>query len=105
MSFFDVFFPEQAQAAHLRSIAEQSRHSRRRASRSAADIKSLESRIDELESDLGFVSLLLASVMGQLEERGSLSRDDLRELMREFDDADGKDDQRLDINVLRGLTK
>lgn len=104
MSFFDFFFPEQAQATHLRTLARKSHFDRRRASRQSTSLSALEKRVEELEGDLGTVSLLLGSLMAQLEENGHLDRSDLRELIEEFDAADGKVDGRLDINVLRDLT-
>ncbi len=109
MSFFDFFFPEQAQASHLRSIADRSRLEQRRsrstAASSASNTAALTKRVEDLESDLGFVSLLLGSVMAQLDERGHISRDDLKELIKEVDGADGVEDGRLDVGVLRGLSQ
>ena len=63
----------------------------------------MKKRVEELEADLGYVSLLLCSVMVQLDERGHLSRDELRELIKEVDGADGDDDGRLNVDVLREL--
>ena len=103
MSLYDFFFPEQAQASHLRKLAEGSRSSRRRARQERRTIGELEKRIDDLEQDLGFVSLLLASMMAKLDESGTLSRADLKAAMQELDSVDGVSDGRLDISVLRGM--
>ncbi len=105
MSFYDFFFPEQAQATHLRSIASRSRRERRRESSGASATRSLEKRVEELEGNLGFVSLLLGSLLAQLDEQGHISRAELREMIREIDGDDGEQDGRLDIGVLRGLTR
>lgn len=105
MSFFDFFFPEQAQASHLRSIANRSRLQSRRTRSNTSNSSSLNKRIGDLEADLGFVSLLLGSLMAQLDESGHISREGLRDLIKEVDGADGKEDGRLDIGVLRGLSQ
>jgi len=104
MSFYDFFFPEQAQATHLRSIARQSRRPRPRAKASTARTDELSERVSALEADLGFVSLLLATLMGQLDERGHVTRDDLKNALKELDELDGVKDGRLDVSALRGYS-
>ena len=103
MSLFDFFFPEQAQAAHLRSIASRQRIADRRSSRTKRSQAELESRIESLEGDLGYVTLLLGSLLGQLDEKGVLTRDELKSTIAELDELDGVADGKLDVNVLRGL--
>lgn len=110
MSFFDFFFPEQAQATHLRRIAERQRSAERRSDRAhrsrlqqADRSEALEKRIEELEGDLGFVALVLGAVMGHLDEKGTLDRDDLRKVISELDGLDGIKDGKLSIDVLRGM--
>ena len=103
MSLFDFFFPEQAQAAHLRSIASRQRLAARRSSRTNRSQAQLEARIDALEGDLGYVTLLLGSLLGQLDEKGVLTREELKTTIAALDELDGVADGRLDVNVLRGL--
>ena len=103
MSFFDFFFPEQAQASHLRKLTEQSQGRRRGAQRDNIAVSQLEKRISDLEHDLGFAALVLASVMAKLDEKGALSRDDVKAAMKDIDGLDGVADGRLDINVLKGM--
>lgn len=100
MSLFDFFFPEQAQASHLRSLASSARTRNRRNIRKTGD---LDRRIDDLEKDLGYVSLVLGALVQQLDAKGTLSRDDLRTVLAELDELDGVKDGRLDIDILRGM--
>ena len=103
MSLFDFFFPEQAQASHLRRLANQSSGRRKASQRNNAAVNQLEKRVSDLEDDLGFAALVLASVMAKLDEKGTLTRDDVRAAMKEVDEIDGVADGRLDINVLKGM--
>ena len=110
MSLFDFFFPEQAQATHLRTIANATRlEKRRRLNRRAAAASApptpppsaLEQRITALEADVGFASLVLAAVMARLDERGVVTKADVRTLVAELDSLDGVKDGRLDVSILR----
>jgi len=106
MSFFDFFFPEQAQASHLRNIAEsqqlqshqegqrQFREERERrwdASRS----QGLERRVEELENDLGQAGLIIEALMHLLQKKGTLTRDEVAKRAIEVDLADGVRDGKL----------
>ncbi len=103
MSFFDFFFPEQAQAANLRSIASRQRLQSRSSSTTKRSQAELEGRIASLEGDLGYVTLLLGSLLGQLDEKGVVTREELKSTIAELDALDGRADGKLDVNVLRGL--
>jgi hypothetical protein len=110
MSLFDFFFPEQAQASHLRSIANSARYQRRRSSRASAGgppspaVAALEQRVAALESDLGFTSLVLAAVMARLDARGHVTSAEVKQLITELDALDGVKDGRLDVGYLRDTT-
>ena len=93
------------QASHLRRLTEQQSRQNRGRRQQNTEIKELSARIDQLEDDLGFVSLVLASVMARLDEKGTLTRADVRAAMQELDEIDGVADGRLDINVLRGMQR
>ena len=100
MSLYNFFFPQQAAADHLQTLAQtQARTSRRDAHKSSIQSE----RIDELEQDLGYVALVLGSLLQKVDEKGVLSRDEVRETMTSLDAIDGVKDGRLDINILRGL--
>jgi hypothetical protein len=42
-------------------------------------------------------------LLQKVDEKGVLSRDEVRETMASLDEIDGVKDGRLDINILRGL--
>jgi hypothetical protein len=100
MSLYDFFFPEQAQATHLRTLANQSRRGSTR--KRPVDSKT-SSRLADLEKDVGFVALLLAAMLDRLDEKGVVTRSDLREAVAELDEIDGVRDGRLDVSTLRGM--
>jgi len=102
MSLFDFFFPEQAQASYLRDIAEQQTRSTIRQSQAAT---SIEARVRHLETDLGYVALILGSVIDKLDEKGVVTRQDLKDATAALDAVDGVRDGKLDINVLRNIMR
>jgi len=108
MSLFDFFFPEQAQAGHLRRLADQQHRSQRHAARSSRidqqqslRIVDLEDRVLELERDLGFVTLLLGSLLHSANNKGVVTRDEVCSVLQELDAHDGFEDGQLDIDILR----
>ncbi len=100
MSLYDFFFPEQAQASHLRSLANSERQRSRRGRSTSSALKK---RVEELEGDLGYLALVLGSLMQKIDEKGLIKRDEMRAVMAELDQIDGTTDGKLDINILRGL--
>jgi hypothetical protein len=115
MSFFDFFFPEQAQASHLRTIAEsqrlQSVHDSQRRFREERDRRwessrsqDLEKRVEELEQDLGQAGLVIEALLQLLEESGTLKRVDVAKRAIEVDMADGVRDGKISgpAEALRG---
>lgn len=102
MSLFDFFFPEQAQAAHLRRIADQNT-ARRRQRKRAPLPNPLEERIATLEEDVGYLALMLGALLEKADEKGVLSREEIKTTLKELDEVDGVADGKLDIAVLRGL--
>ena len=100
MSFFDFFFPEQAQASHLRSLAEQgqsqstSLHRQRlqlvqQQRQESSRTLGLEQRIAELERDLGQAGLAIEALLELLEQSGVVTRDALAIRTQEIDARDG----------------
>jgi hypothetical protein len=100
MSLFDFFFPEQAQATHLRSLAKGQRYKNRRAARRTG---ALNDRLESLENDVGYLALVLGALLQQVDEKGVLSRDDVRATVAELDEIDGVKDGKLDVDILRGM--
>lgn len=100
MDLFDFFFPEQAQATHLRAIAKRGslastdRHHRR-------DEKTDE--IQALKEDVNFLTLVLVALLRRFTETETASLADVQDLLEEIDGLDGVADGGLDPGVLRGL--
>ena len=98
MDLFDFFFPEQAQAAHLRKIAQQ------RAVR-PPDSREPEatSELHALKEDVRFLTLVVAALLRRFSETETASLADVKDLLDEIDALDGVADGGLDPGVLRGL--
>ncbi|HWB07221.1 MAG TPA: hypothetical protein VG796_29625 [Verrucomicrobiales bacterium] len=106
MSLFDFFFPEQAQASHLRKLAEQGQaqsmsiHRERLAQVQAARAedartRGLEQRVEQLERDLGQAGLAIEALLELLEQSGALTREAFAGRIQEIDSRDGVDDGRM----------
>ena len=99
MDFFDFFFPEQAQATHLRDIARSSKMSRRASTRDSGKLNEL----SELQEDVKFLTLVVAALVKRLTETETLNLVDLKDLIEEIDQLDGELDGNLEPGVLRGI--
>ncbi len=100
MSLFDFFFPDQAQAMHLRTIAENTQadalglrsihaaeeRDRRRALRLNSKT---DDRVAVLENELAQSALVIESLITLLEEKKLISRAELKARVAEIDTADG----------------
>jgi hypothetical protein len=106
MSFFDFIFPEQAQASHLRRLANQGQeesafqHRERLAAvqkhrLESSLTKSLEQRIERLERELGEAGLVVEALLELLEQGGVVSRSELAMRTAEIDSRDGIVDRRI----------
>lgn len=103
MDLFDFFFPEQAQAKHLRDIA---RNQRRAASMSASLSAKTVRQSDEvsaLREDVKFLTLVVATILKRLAETKTMNLNDVRDLLDEIDALDGVPDGGLDPGVFRSL--
>ena len=106
MSFFDFFFPEQAQASHLRAIAEQGQSQvtafhRQRYQQAQLQREELsrtrtqEQRIAQLEQDLSHAGLAIEALLELLEQSGVVTREALAVRTEEIDLRDGVVDGRI----------
>jgi hypothetical protein len=100
MSIYELMF-HGAHSFDMRKLSEQHKHSQRKAIRSRGRS---ERRVQRLEEDVGYLTLVLASVLAKLDETGTLNREDLKSTMDELDDFDGIKDGRLNVSILRGAT-
>ena len=105
MSLFDFFFPEQAQAAHLRALVDANRQQARRARSAAAAANRNQSdvakELETLRGDVGYLTLLLASLAHRLDQKGVVTRADLRAACEELDAFDSLKDGKLDVQVIK----
>lgn len=99
MSLFHFLFPEVAQAEHLDRLARatemanaQSRLSHVRLSHQK---NTAEKRIQELESEVAQLTLVLEALIEKLTEDAGLTRDDLAAKIAEIDLRDGVADGRI----------
>lgn len=92
MGFFEFFFPEQAQAEHLREIAQQGRIRPFNPSFSTARLE-----------DLGFLALVLLSLIESLVSKGVLAKEDLLTHLQRLDGFDGQQDCKVNMQILRSV--
>ena len=100
MGLYEFFFPHQAQAEQLGEIARTQQLLLRR---TAAQRPDLANRVSDLEHDLGYVTLVLGSILRKLDAKGVVTRDDVKQEISQLDGLDGVKDGRLDIMVLREM--
>jgi hypothetical protein len=98
VDLFDFFFPEQAQATHLRAIARKGSLTSQRIVRSDES-----SEIEALQEDVNFLTLVIAALLRRFAETETASLADVQDLLDEIDALDGVADGGLDPRVLRGL--
>ncbi|MBK1791623.1 hypothetical protein [Persicirhabdus sediminis] len=103
MSLLDFFFPDVAQATHLRRIADQSSlsstqqriASMQQQARSGVN----EQRIANLENELAEMCLMVESLIEVLEDKQVLSRSELAQKVHEVDARDGVIDGKITKQV------
>ena len=98
MDLFDFFFPDQAQAHHLRRIA-----SRREKPVSTPSQIQPSAEIQSLREDVNFLVLVIAAILKRSNETEDASLGDVQDIIDEIDALDGVADGGLDPKVLRGL--
>jgi hypothetical protein len=97
MGLYEFFYPHQAQAEALRSIAA----SMGRAARSDAATRR---KTTEMDEGVGTLALVLLGLIGTLIEKGVIRRDDLLAQLGKVDAIDGVADGKVDVGqVLRAL--
>lgn len=99
MALIDWFFPEQAEAMALRNIARTMRTSARTEAR---DRRRTAASLSDVEEDLGFLALVLLSLVGSLVKKGVVAEEELKAHLQRVDTLDGVEDGRLTPDVLRG---
>ena len=99
MSLFDFFFPDQAQAAHLRRLADSTSlaNTQARINRSSTvhTQSSSNKRIDELENEVGQLTIIVEALLESISDHGILTREDIARKVGEIDARDGVIDGRI----------
>ena len=103
MGLFDFLFPPNASSNHnsLKRIADQQKW---KSLKNDHVVARLEDRIDELENDFMTLTLSLASLLDTINEKGLITRDEVKEKMSQLDDLDGLKDGKLPVSLLRNWT-
>ncbi len=106
MSLFDFLFPEQAQAMHLRQLANNNgqqiammrsqQYTEQLRQKQAVRLNTkAEDRVKELEIELAQSVLVIESMISLLEEKNLLTREELKQRTSQIDAADGVIDGRI----------
>jgi hypothetical protein len=103
MDLYDFFFPEQAEAGHLRSISRSMARSGGASRAAQNNARRAVDEVAELRGDVRFLTLVLATILKRLAENETMSLVDLTDLINEADGLDGVADGGLDLGVLRGI--
>ena len=102
MNLSDFFYGGYAMA-RIRDVDELRRSQRRSERRRSSNVRTLNKRIEDLEDDLGYITLVLSSMLAMLDEKGTITHQEVQGLMANLDELDGVKDGRLNVDVLRGL--
>ena len=89
--------------AMMRDVEKQQRIQRRSERRRSRNARNHSKRIQDLEEDLGYVTLVLSSMLVTLDEKGTITHQEVQGLMAGLDELDGVKDGRLNVDVLRRL--
>lgn len=105
MGLYELFFPETSEAESLRAIAKSHERNSRLREREMLAARRQDYQVNEtlrdLENDVGTLALMLAAILKKLDENGQLTRDELKETLKDLDLLDGVRDGKIDVNQLR----
>jgi hypothetical protein len=101
MSLFDFFFYDYAQAAALGKIADEAeRANQLRAAEAGGAQLQLQRRVRRLEHDVGALALVVASILKKLDEKGHVTRDEVKEVIKKLDLLDKVSDGKITVEDL-----
>jgi len=105
MKLYNLFFPEASEAESLSRIAETHERNSRIREQESAEVRQqnyyANSALANLENDVGTLALILAAILKMLDEKGQISREDLKEKLKELDLLDDIRDGKISVNDLR----
>ena len=99
MSLFDFFFPEEAQASHLRRLADSASlaQTQARIAQAQSNRASLSAvgRVKEGEEDVAQLTIVVEALLELFSEQGAVTRSDLAKKVAEIDARDGVIDGKI----------
>ena len=102
MSLFDFFFPDQAQASHLRSLvklnqvrAYRDRKEQSRSEKTKTRLDELEKQVDELVEELAESNLVTQALVKMITHDDPEEREHFKNLIAEIDASDGVTDGKV----------
>ena len=105
MGLYDFFFTEASQTESLRKIADAHERNSRVRERERVEVRrqnyQIELALENLENDVGTLDLFLATILKMLDEKGQITRDELKETLKNLDLLDGIRDGKINVNNLR----
>ena len=99
MELFDVLFPEQAE--RMKELSKAIRASVVTSGRAGREVRKVEDQIEELEDDIGFLSLITLTFFATLHEQGVVTKQDFLERIAQIDAVDGLVDGKVSPEALR----
>lgn len=100
MDSYDFYFPHHSQAQTLDQLSKTVLLNRLKSIRSRG--KTLD-EIDELRSDVNFLTVVISAILRRLVENKTMSLADVADLVDQIDHLDGIEDFGIEPNVLRGF--
>jgi hypothetical protein len=104
MGLFDFFFPDTAQAKHTGRLADAQERAGRLHDHQAvalnAQNRQLRQQVARLEQDVGALALVVASILKRLDEKGHVTRDEVKETIQKLDLLDKVRDGKISIEDL-----
>jgi hypothetical protein len=104
MSLYDFFFSEAAHAHHfgrLASANEQANRLREYELRTVSgQNQQIHQKVERLEREVGALALVVASILKRLDEKGQVTRDEVKETIQKLDLLDKVRDGRISVEDL-----
>jgi hypothetical protein len=104
MSLYDFFFSEEPHIKYLRTIAQETEQANRLRSDKTENLewqnRQLHERIRRLEGDVGGLALIVASILKKLDEKGHVTRDEVKTVIEKLDLIDGIRDGKIGVSDL-----
>ncbi len=102
MSLFEYIFADEIKLQQLRDISKTLKNQQIFERGREKRLKKEQEKSDEINDDIGLLSLLMITVIKKLIDKGVITEQELLGELLEIDQLDGLKDGQLDINVLRG---